>query len=53
MAGYVQREVMPFVPDAWVDEGYTDARDGQVGHGVKLTSIVISISTRRHAPWRN
>lgn len=28
---YVQREVLPFVPDAWVDEAYTDAQDGEVG----------------------
>ena len=28
---YVQREVEPFVPDAWVDKGYTDSRDGEVG----------------------
>ncbi|MCY4314244.1 MAG: SAM-dependent DNA methyltransferase, partial [Gammaproteobacteria bacterium] len=28
---YVEREVLPFVPDAWVDEKYTDARDKQVG----------------------
>lgn len=28
---YVQREVLPFVPDAWVDETYTDATDGGVG----------------------
>jgi type I restriction enzyme M protein len=28
---YVQREVLPFVPDAWVDEAYTDAQDGGVG----------------------
>ena len=28
---YMQREVLPFVPDAWVDEGYTDAQDGGVG----------------------
>lgn len=28
---YVAREVTPFVPDAWVDESYTDARDGEVG----------------------
>ena len=28
---YVSREVIPFVPDAWVDESYTDARDGGVG----------------------
>lgn len=28
---YVQREVLPFVPDAWVDETYTDAHDGGVG----------------------
>lgn len=28
---YVEREVKPFVPDAWVDEGHTDTRDKQVG----------------------
>lgn len=28
---YVEREVKPFVPDAWVDESYCDARDGEVG----------------------
>mgnify|MGYP000391340452 CR=1 FL=1 len=28
---YFEREVAPFVPDAWVDESYTDAQDGQVG----------------------
>ena len=28
---YVAREVTPFVPDAWVDESYTDATDKQVG----------------------
>ena len=28
---YMEREVLPFVPDAWVDESYTDARDRQVG----------------------
>jgi type I restriction enzyme M protein len=28
---YVEREVTPFVPDAWVDESHTDATDGQVG----------------------
>ena len=29
--GYVKREVLPFVSDAWVDETYTDALDGRVG----------------------
>lgn len=29
--GYVKREVLPFVPDAWVDEAHTDAQDGGVG----------------------
>ncbi|MGR3197656.1 MAG: hypothetical protein ACU0DM_02825 [Paracoccus sp. (in: a-proteobacteria)] len=29
--GYVAREVIPFVPDAWVDETHRDARDGKVG----------------------
>jgi len=28
---YFAREVAPFVPDAWVDEKYRDARDGEVG----------------------
>lgn len=28
---YMEREVLPFVPDAWVDERHTDARDRQVG----------------------
>ncbi|MDZ7909069.1 MAG: class I SAM-dependent DNA methyltransferase [Gemmobacter sp.] len=28
---YVKREVLPFVPDAWVDETYTDAQDGRIG----------------------
>jgi len=28
---YVDREVTPFVPDAWVDESYTDATDGEIG----------------------
>ena len=28
---YLKREVQPFVPDAWVDETYTDAQDGGVG----------------------
>ena len=28
---YFEREVLPFVPDAWVDESYTDDRDGGVG----------------------
>jgi type I restriction enzyme M protein len=28
---YVKREVLPFVPDAWVDESHTDAQDGDVG----------------------
>lgn len=28
---YVTREVLPFVPDAWVDDSYTDTQDGQVG----------------------
>ncbi|WP_295145277.1 class I SAM-dependent DNA methyltransferase [uncultured Reyranella sp.] len=29
--GFVAREVTPFVSDAWVDENYRDARDGEVG----------------------
>ncbi len=28
---YMTTEVIPHLPDAWVDEGYTDERDGQIG----------------------
>lgn len=28
---YVEREVKPFVPDAWVDESHTDSNDGETG----------------------
>jgi type I restriction enzyme M protein len=28
---YVQREVLPFAPDAWVDKDYTDPQDSGVG----------------------
>jgi type I restriction enzyme M protein len=28
---YMSAEVLPHVPDAWVDESYTDDRDGLVG----------------------
>lgn len=28
---YLEREVLPFAPDAWVDESYTDPKDKQVG----------------------
>jgi type I restriction enzyme M protein len=28
---YVEREVIPFVPDAWVDESHVDSQDGRVG----------------------
>ncbi|WP_080582727.1 type I restriction-modification system subunit M [Sinorhizobium fredii] len=28
---YVAREVTPFVPDAWVDDSYRDARDRKIG----------------------
>nr|WP_281723011.1 class I SAM-dependent DNA methyltransferase [Nitrosomonas nitrosa] len=28
---YLKREVLPFVPDAWVDESYIDPKDKQVG----------------------
>lgn len=28
---YFDREVLPFVPDAWVDESYVDESDGKVG----------------------
>ena len=28
---YIKREVEPFIPDAWVDKDYRDARDSKVG----------------------
>ena len=28
---YFKREVLPHVPDAWIDEGKTDEKDGRVG----------------------
>ncbi len=28
---YMKREVLPFVPDAWVDESHKDTRDGEIG----------------------
>ncbi len=28
---YFAREVLPHVPDAWIDESYTDDRDGEIG----------------------
>lgn len=28
---YFAREVLPHVPDAWLDESFTDAVDGQLG----------------------
>lgn len=28
---YFLREITPIVPDAWVDEGYADSQDGEVG----------------------
>jgi type I restriction enzyme M protein len=28
---YFEREVKPYVPEAWIDESYTDDRDGGVG----------------------
>ncbi|UZM12932.1 type I restriction-modification system subunit M [Pseudomonas kielensis] len=29
---YFQREVIPHLPDAWIDESKTDAQDGEVGN---------------------
>ena len=28
---YFDREVKPYAPDAWIDETYTDSRDGKIG----------------------
>ncbi len=28
---YMKREVLPFVPDAWVDKSHTDSHDGKIG----------------------
>ncbi len=29
---YFAEEVLPYVPDAWIDEDYADKKDGAVGH---------------------
>ncbi|MHA6492451.1 type I restriction-modification system subunit M [Pseudomonas borbori] len=39
---YFQREVIPHVPDAWIDESKTDALDGEVG------IVGFEISFNRH-----
>ncbi|GAB4542487.1 MAG: class I SAM-dependent DNA methyltransferase [Roseibium sp.] len=40
---YMAREVLPFVPDAWVDESYRDVRDGEVGRvGYECSETVIT-----------
>ena len=45
---YFAREVLPHAPDAWIDTGKTDAKDGQVGIvGYGSTSIATSTSTSR------
>ena len=31
VADYFAREVLPHVPDAWIDESKTDPKDGEVG----------------------
>ena len=31
ISGYFEREVLPHVPDAWINESVTDQKDGQVG----------------------
>ena len=31
MEAFFEREVLPHVPDAWIDESKCDTRDGQVG----------------------
>jgi type I restriction enzyme M protein len=31
VSAYVEREVSPFVPDAWVDDGYRDDKDSGIG----------------------
>lgn len=31
VAAYFAKEVLPHVPDAWIDEGKKDEKDGQVG----------------------
>jgi type I restriction enzyme M protein len=31
ISGYFEREVLPHVPDAWINESVTDQKDGLVG----------------------
>ena len=50
---YVAREVTPFVPDAWVDESYRDARDGEsVASAMRSTSTGISTAMSRRVRLR-
>lgn len=28
---YFKREVLPYAPDAWINETYTDGKDGKIG----------------------
>lgn len=47
---YVAREVMPFVPDAWVDEGYKDAKDnktGRVGYEINFNRYFYQYASPR------
>ena len=49
---YVAREVLPFVPDAWVDESYTDAQDGGIGRvGYEINLTATSTNTCHPARW--
>ncbi len=44
---YFDREVKPFVADAWIDEKYRDELDGligRVGYEINLTAIFTSIN---------
>lgn len=48
---YVEREVFPFVPDAWVDESYTDDRDrkiGRVGYEINFTKYFYKFTPLRN-----
>jgi type I restriction enzyme M protein len=45
---YFKREVLPHVPDAWIDTGKTDPLDGQVGlSAMKSRLTATSTSTSR------
>jgi type I restriction enzyme M protein len=50
---YMKREVLPFVPDAWVDEGYVDDHDrktGRVGYEINFNRYFFEFFRPKNLP---